>query len=80
MMQQFEEFDAIVKIRVGGKFIPRIDRLRLQGQKVRVQVAWPIEDDENRLYQGEFACQIFAPDRESFIRGWIASGDLIRIN
>lgn len=79
-MEQFEEFDAIVKIRSGGKFVPLIDRLRLQGQKVRVLVAWPIEDDETSIYQGEFACQIFAPDRESFLRGWIASGDLIRIN
>ncbi len=79
-MQQFDEFDAVIKIRSGGKFVPRLDVMKFNGPKVKVHVAWPIEDHETSIYQGEFACVIDNIDGEPFPRSWLASGDLVRLN
>lgn len=78
-MEQFDEFDAVIKLRPGGKFVPRIDVLRWNGRKVRACVVWPIEDHETSIYKGEFACQIDDLDGERFPRAWLASGDLVRV-
>lgn len=66
---------AIVRVRCGGAFVPRIEALRWNGRAVTVRPLWLLED--RPLYNNEWACEVDDLAGERFPRAWIASGDLV---
>jgi hypothetical protein len=78
-MQQYDEFEAVVKIRSGADFVPRIEILRWNGRKVKAVAEFEIEH-RKPYHDGEFACSLEDWKGERYPRGWIASGDLVIIS
>jgi hypothetical protein len=74
-MQQFDRFEAVVNLRSGGEFVPRIDVLKWNGRRILVSAVYELED-RAPYNRGEFACIVEDGKNERFPRAWIASGDL----
>ena len=77
-MQQFDTFDAVVRLRSGGAFVPRIDVLPWNGRRVRVTASYSLEG-RSPYNASEFACQVDDTQGDRFPRAWIASGDIVPI-
>lgn len=79
-----DAIEATVKVRRGPGWDVKPEGNCIDGQRVRLQYAWPIEEGDHSAYQGETA---WMPLNRDLMEGrwprnwpaWLASGDLVDI-
>lgn len=75
---QHHRYEATVRIRRGGEYRAKPIADLVDGRRMRFSAGWSFEEDEQPLYQGEFA-MIPDPAHAEPGMAWIASGDLVDI-